>query len=75
MSKNKTKKEYGWPGKNGRFKCRHCGGRFDLSPSEEENHDEGYYMHDPDECRDCAELQSESYWQDYPEYSDADPGL
>lgn len=56
----------------GRFRCIHCGDRFDLSPEENESFSEGYYLNDPDCCDDCA---GNSSYHDFDEYSDADPGL
>ena len=57
---------------NGRFRCTHCGDRFNLSPEDMANYQEGLYMDDPDCCDACFDNVS---FQDYDEYSDADPGL
>ena len=37
----KAKKVYGLPGKYGRFRCTSCGQRFDLSPDEMDDYEEG----------------------------------
>ena len=37
----------------GRYRCIHCGDRFDLSPAEQEDRDEGYCDNEPDTCDDC----------------------
>ena len=59
----------------GRFRCRRCGDRFDLSDKEEmKMFEEGYYDHEPDTCDDCCDMRYAGHG-DYPEYSDADPGL
>lgn len=55
-----------------RFRCIHCGNRFNLSPEDMANYNEGFYMSDPDCCDDCFDNIS---YQNYDEYSDADPGL
>jgi hypothetical protein len=57
---------------DGRFRCIHCGQRFNLDKDEMELYEEGYYAIDPDCCDDCYNGLSHA---DYPEYSDADNGL
>jgi hypothetical protein len=57
----------------GRFRCIRCGDRFDLSPDEMADYDEGYFTNDPDTCSDCIDMSDCP--GDYPEFSDADPGL
>ena len=57
---------------DGRFRCIHCGDRFDLSDEENEDYSNGYYDHDPDCCDQCFD---NSTYQDFDTYSDADPGL
>ena len=56
----------------GRFRCIHCGGRFNLNDEENEVYEQGFYAIDPDCCDDCYGNNS---FADYPEFSDADPGL
>jgi len=56
----------------GRFRCKHCGDRFNLSDEEMSDYEDGLFMHDPDCCDDCT---PETSGFDYPEFSDADPGL
>lgn len=56
----------------GRFRCIHCGDRFNLEPEEQEMYDEGWFNTDPDCCDDCNCNTTNQVW----EYiSDADPGL
>lgn len=57
---------------NGRFRCIHCGDRFDLEPEEEESYENGFFMIEPDCCDDCFHNTGGS---DFDTYSDADPGL
>ena len=56
----------------GRFRCIHCGIRFNLPESENEDFENGFYSSDPDCCDDCIENVN---YQEYDTYSDADPGL
>jgi NAD-dependent SIR2 family protein deacetylase len=57
---------------NGRFRCIHCGDRFDLNDEDMELFNEGFFALEPDTCDDCGNYESAP---DYPEFSDADPGL
>lgn len=58
--------------KYGRFSCIHCGERFNLNDDDMELYNEGYFTIEPDTCDDCSNYESAP---DYPEFSDADPGL
>lgn len=58
--------------KYGRFRCIHCGTRFNLDDEDMELYSEGYFTIEPDTCDDCSNYESAP---DYPEYSDADTGL
>lgn len=59
--------------KYGRFRCIHCGCRFNLNDEENEAYENGFFMIDPDCCDDC--FDNLEHAPDYPEFSDADPGL
>ena len=56
----------------GRFSCRHCGCKFNLNDDEMEAFEGGFFENNPDCCDDCYYDQK---FEDYPEFSDADPGL
>ncbi len=56
----------------GRFRCIHCGSRFNLDDENQELYDEGWFNTEPDCCDDCT---NDCYEQDYECHSDADPGL
>lgn len=58
----------------GRFRCIHCGERFNLDNENDELYNEGHFMFEPDCCNDCDPNPVPDY-SDYPEYSDADSGL
>ena len=78
LNTNKPKKVYGLPGEHGRFRCRYCGQRFDLSPDEEDDYEEGYFTLEPDTCTDCGvhgNYMTEAEMENEPSFSDADPGL
>jgi len=68
------KELYGYPAAFGRFRCIHCGGRFDVSPQEDLLFSEGYYDSEPDECTECQQMILSSTGC-YDTFSDADPGL
>lgn len=55
----------------GRFRCIHCGDRFDLSKDDNENYENGLYYFEPDCCGDCV---CNLNYQEFEEFSDADPG-
>ena len=55
-----------------RFRCIHCGDRFDLSNEESEDYANGFYSNEPDCCDDCV---CNINHQECDEFSDADPGL
>lgn len=55
------------------FKCRHCGEYFTLPDDENKTYEEGFYHTDPDTCDFCSMYEEGP--PDYPEPSDADPGL
>lgn len=59
--------------KYGRFRCIHCGSRFNVNDEENEAYENGFFMIDPDCCDDC--FDNLEHAPDYPEFSDADPGL
>ena len=59
--------------KKGRYHCRHCGADFNLTAQDQDAVDQGYGTH-PDSCYDCDDMIENSQ-VDYPEFSDADPGL
>jgi hypothetical protein len=59
--------------KNGRFRCIHCGDRFNLNDEENEAYENGFFMIDPDCCADC--FLNLEHAPDYPDFSDADSGL
>jgi hypothetical protein len=59
-----------------RFRCIHCGDRFDLTGEDLQNFQEGLYMNDPDCCDDCFDnVNYHDYDYGCDEYSDAAPGL
>ncbi len=57
----------------GRFRCIHCGVRFDLDPEEMEMFSEGFYSTEPDTCDDCC--HNYSGVPEIDTFSDADCGL
>jgi hypothetical protein len=61
--------------KKGRYRCIHCGDRFDLSAADQEDMDEGFYETQPDCCDDCLDMFNHPCHDISELYSDADPGL
>ncbi len=57
---------------SGRFRCIHCGDRFDLSNEEIEDYANGFYSNEPDCCDDCV---SNINHEECDVYSDTDTGL
>lgn len=59
------------------FRCRFCGDMFTLSEDDQELWEEGYLIDTPDACDYCAynAENAQAIEADYPNYSDADPGL
>lgn len=62
---------------NMQFKCRHCGDVFTLSDEDQELWEDGYLFDTPDTCDFCSYTidHADAIEADYPNYSDADPGL
>jgi hypothetical protein len=52
----------------GKYRCVHCGDRFDIESEEEE-----YLEYTPDTCQECCDMINHPPYDI--EYSDADPGL
>lgn len=55
-----------------KFRCIHCGDRFELDEADNETFEEGYFDHEPDCCYECADNLNHPTFDDY---SDADVGL
>jgi len=60
---------------NRKYKCIHCGDYFNLSPSNQEDMDEGYYDHTPDTCDECMDMINHPCHDISELHSDSDPGL
>ncbi|MHC1775699.1 MAG: hypothetical protein AB9834_09830 [Lentimicrobium sp.] len=66
------------PSGTGRFTCKYCGGKFDLSPDEQITFSLGFFTQYPDTCLECLDMinNSDSIAADYAsDFSDADCGL
>lgn len=59
----------------GHFRCCHCGNRFNLSPADQNDYEEGYYDHTPDTCDECCDMINHPCHDISELHSDADPGL
>ncbi len=57
----------------GRFRCIHCGCKFNLSDEEQDTFDQGFYEMDPNCCDEC--YFNSSFADECFDFSDADPGL